>query len=296
MKSEFKICCIVPTLNRPADVIRLAESFYAAEKIKDINFELVLVDNSADSNLETLFSTLDFGVTAKYLKETTKGLSHARNCGVKYGLLDSDYICTIDDDIIVPIDFFIRLKNTLTKNSAAMIIGGRVELFNPLDLPITIKTDMNWSTFDGINLFGYLFGCCLIIKKSVFNEIGLFDINLGAGTKNGGSEDSDLIYRIWQEQKKSSYENSAIVYDPQYFVYHNHGRRELIYAQKLNANYQKGQGGFFYKHIFILKDKYVMKLAWWELQKDLKKLFVERKAISKWYNRLLGAIYYRQAL
>ncbi|WP_340679167.1 glycosyltransferase [Paraglaciecola sp.] len=294
MKSELKITCIVPTLNRPADIIRLAESFFTAKKNNDYYFEIVLVDNSADSNLSALFSTLDFGVPATYLKETKKGLSNARNCGINYCLLGSDYICTIDDDIIVPIDFFTRLKNTLAKNKDAMIIGGRVELFNPIDLPITIKTEMDWSTFDGINLFGYLFGCCLIINKSVFDEIGLFDINLGAGTKNGGSEDSDLIYRIWQERKKSDRQSGAIIYDPQYFVYHNHGRRELVYANKLNANYQKGQGGFFYKHIFVNKDKYVMKLAWWELQKDLRKIVVKRTAISKWYNRLLGAIYYRK--
>ena len=223
------------------------------KKEESIKFQLILVDNSHDGNAKAIYETLDFGCDSIYVHEPKPGLSNARNAALAF-IGDSEFVCTIDDDIIVPEDFLTRLHSTILKYSDAVIIGGRVELYNSKDLPVTIKTSQEEAIYDGFPLFGFVFGCAMVIKASVFKDIGIFDPNLGAGTKNGGSEDADFLYRAWMFYNKKC----SIVYAPHYYVYHNHGRREPSYTNQLQINYAKGQGGFYYKHIVQHKSLYIL--------------------------------------
>ena len=284
------ISCIVPTLNRHEDIVRLAQSFSNVKKEESIKFQLILVDNSHDGNAKAIYETLDFGCDSIYVHEPKPGLSNARNAALAF-IGDSEFVCTIDDDIIVPEDFLTRLHSTILKYSDAVIIGGRVELYNSKDLPVTIKTSQEEAIYDGFPLFGFVFGCAMVIKASVFKDIGIFDPNLGAGTKNGGSEDADFLYRAWMFYNKKC----SIVYAPHYYVYHNHGRREPSYTNQLQINYAKGQGGFYYKHIVQHKSLYILKCLWWDILADFQKQDKKSLAISrytKWKNRMKGAYYY----
>jgi len=285
----LKITCIIPTLNRPDDVARLANSFKTATHVSTISFNIVLVDNSADANFREQFAILDFGYPATYIHEEKPGLSNARNAAIKCDNEQVDYYCTIDDDIIVPSDFFSRMYKAIMDNPKATIIGGRVELFDERDLPVTIKTDTERSIYNGMELFGFIFGCAMIIKANVFQDVGLFDPKLGAGTKNGGSEDSDLMYRTWEFYQRKR----PIIYEPHYFVYHNHGRRDPRYIRNLLINYSRGQGGFFVKHLIFQPKRYILKYLWWELLSDFKQRKELKKHISKsrkWYSRFIGAL------
>jgi GT2 family glycosyltransferase len=285
----LEITCIIPTLNRPDDVVRLANSLKEAIDETTINFNILLVDNSADANFRDQFESIDFGYPATYIHEKKPGLSNARNAAIEHDNKAVDYYCTIDDDIIVPSDFFLRMQKSIMDNEQAIIIGGRVELFDKRDLPVTIKTNTERSIYNGMELFGFIFGCAMLIKASVFQDVGIFDPKLGAGTKNGGSEDSDLMYRAWEYYQRKL----PIIYEPYYFVFHNHGRRDPSYISKLLINYSRGQGGFLVKHSIFYPKRYIFKYIWWELLSDIKKEKESKKHISKgrkWYSRLTGGL------
>jgi len=271
-----KIIGIIPTLNRHDDLKRLFQSVANIESDTNINFEIVVIDNSSDANAQTIIEQIEIPYPLHYIHEKNKGLSHARNAALKAFTDECDYFCTIDDDLVLPVNYLHAICNTINTFPNAGLIGGRVELYNKLDLPITIKTSMQVEQYaGGMNIFGFIHGCCMLIDSQTVKNIGYFDINLGAGTHCGSAEDTDYFYRIWALSKD-------IVYTPDWHVHHNHGRRTTVEHYNLRRNYQIGQGAFFckYKH-----EREVMRLAYWELSADLK--FAIKNVFScMWFNKL----------
>jgi GT2 family glycosyltransferase len=293
----MKLVGIIPTLNRPDDIRRLFESIAKLDCHEYISFSIVLVDNSPDANIKTIAHNLACPFNVTYIHQPTKGLSHARNAAITAISNDSDYVCTIDDDLVLPVTFITNLVSSIEQYPDAGMIGGRVELYNQQDLPITIKTSTQHDKYaGGLKLFGFVHGCCMAFSQEVMAQVGEFDTNLGAGTDCGSAEDTDYYYRIWQTGKE-------IVYCPDWFVYHNHGRRTSEEHNKLKHNYQVGQGAFYYKQIKV-GFKHARKLLYWEVNADIKNWFSsffntkstsklsgkqQRQIITnKWSDRFIG--------
>jgi len=288
----IKLACVIPTLNRPKDIVNLSLSLNEAESHAELSVTIIFVDNSIDGNAKAVIEDQSLVFKNTYLHQLLPGLSNARNLAIDNFKGDFDYFCFIDDDIIVPVDFFLRLHSVIRRNPQSQIIGGRVELYNNKDLPITIKTETEFQKYNGEAFFGFVFGCAMLVKTEVFHTIGNFDRKLGAGTKNGGSEDSDFVYRCW---KVSDNKDLSVVYDPEYYVYHNHGRRESEYIEKLLSNYSKGQGGFICKHALMNRDAYVSKVIWWEFLRDIKgqsKTYENFSNSKRWWYRVFGLMIY----
>ncbi|MEO9945216.1 glycosyltransferase [Paraglaciecola sp.] len=254
---------IIPTLNRPDDIRLLFDSIAKLTQPTDVNFTIVVIDNSPDANVQALVNSIECPFKLTYINQKKKGLSNARNAAIEAISDNTDYVCTIDDDLVLPESFIVDLQGSIQKYPHAGMIGGRVELYNQQDLPITIKTSKNHDKYaGGLKLFGFVHGCCMLFSKDVMDKTGQFDTNLGAGSLCGSAEDTDYYYRIWLSGKE-------IVYCPDWFVFHNHGRRTPEEHQKLKHNYQTGQGSFYYKQI-TNGHKHAQKLLYWELSADLK--------------------------
>lgn len=284
---KHNIAILITSFNRHDDIKRLLASINTAYNQSDkkrLGVKVFLVDNSEDNNLSELTLSLSIAPDFEFIHEAKKGLSNARNTGIKEILKgDFDYVCTIDDDIVLPEDYFDRVVKTINSNPFSWVIGGRVELFDKRDLPVTIKTSLDFEEFDGIHIFGFVFGCALIIKVEAFKAIGFFDPLLGAGTDCGGSEDSDFVFRVWCFEKS----NNSVIYFPDYFVYHNHGRREKTYTDALLKNYSLGQGGFFIKHMLFSPKIHTYKLIYWAFTSS-----ESRVKFKKLTYRVRGAIRY----
>jgi GT2 family glycosyltransferase len=289
------IAGIIPTLNRHSDLLRLLESTCRIRLIDAINFSLYVVDNSEDGNCEKLVSDYTGKFKCYYLHEPSRGLSNARNKALQSLNNNTDFICTIDDDLILPIDYLSRLSDVLNRNSHLGLLGGRVELYNKNDLPITIKTSIEPTQYQGgTNLFGFVHGCCMIFPVSIIEDIGFFDTKLGAGTSCPSAEDTDYYFRIWTSGLR-------VLYDPDWFVYHNHGRKTEEERLSLKKNYAIGQGGFLKKYLKI-KNGTVLRLFYWDLLADIKimisfskKYNIEKSKkyiMKKWYFRFIGFLRY----
>jgi GT2 family glycosyltransferase len=87
-----------------------------------------------------------------------------------------------------------------------------------------------------------MIGCNMAFSKNVFETVGAFDPLLGKGTSLGSAEDLDLLYRAFKRGLK-------MVYSPDVVVFHAHGRSNPDSIQRVNDEYAKGRGGFYWKHI-----------------------------------------------
>jgi GT2 family glycosyltransferase len=239
-RDETLVVGLVATRDRPADLARLLHSLTEARPAAGLRYSLLVVDNSATKTAAAVVAQAHLPFEVRYLHEPRPGLSRARNAGLKAAT--SGHIATLDDDIIVPADYFAQLEHVLRAHPDAGVIGGRVELFNPDDFPISIRTGARVERYEGdVNIFGFIPGCCQIIRRETLADVGAYDPRLGAGTAAGAAEDDDMVYRIWRK-------GHAAVYAPELVVFHNHGRTALD-AERLQRSYMKGNGAFLAKHM-----------------------------------------------
>jgi GT2 family glycosyltransferase len=182
------------------------------------------------------------------LHEARPGLSAARNCAIRSAR--GTLIAWTDDDCRLDEDYVVNLLRHDAGDKDPVLRGGRVELGDSADLPLSIKTDRaprRWSRRTDAagrdQLSTSIIGCNMAMRRVLIDIIGLFDERFGAGTSIPGGEETDYIYRVWEA-------GFEIAYDPDMVVHHYHGRKEQAVARKLLKNYIVGTGGLYAKHMF----------------------------------------------
>ncbi len=184
-----------------------------------------------------------------------------------------------DDDCIVTPDW-LEVAVQLLADNPRQLIGGRVDLFDPHDLPVTIKTDPEPGDLASCNdLLGFVHGANLAFGRCVIDELGGFDDALGAGTPCKAGEDADFVYRALQS-------GIPVRYRPELRIAHNHGRKHPSEQQRLEQGYAISIGALAIKH--ALKGKVdILKLVYWDVMKDMR-----RTHHSKASDYLSGGITY----
>jgi GT2 family glycosyltransferase len=148
--------------------------------------------------------------------------------------------------------------------------GGRVELGDPTDLPISIisrPTRAKWcrsaNSARHLNLGDTLIGCNLAMRKEVADIVGEFDVRLGAGSRIPGGEDTDFIFRAYLA-------GVCIEYVPSLVVHHYHGRRGVADGKKLFQNYSLGGGALLVKYAF--RAPVLCLPLWWDIKNAVREI------------------------
>jgi GT2 family glycosyltransferase len=164
-------------------------------------------------------------------------------------------ICFTDDDCYPREDFLSRLAEAF-EDSRIGFVGGRVLLFDPADLPITIKTAESGKVYAAGSFMGpgELHGANFAFRRAVLEQIGGFDPALGAGTAYP-CEDCDALLR-------ASEAGWAGRYDPSVVVYHHHRRRGQADRIKIEEAYSRGRGAFYAKALINSKRRLRVLGAW----------------------------------
>jgi len=284
------ISVIVCTYNRAQGLRQTLESFEAMLESPQTNWELVVVDNNSTDQTKSVAN--EFGakgtLPVRYVFEPKQGLSNARNAGVSAAL--GSIMAFTDDDCIVPQGWLNAIRREFEADPALAGIGGRVELYNPHDAPVTIRPIRERIPFVSVSqLFNMIVGCNMAFKREVFDKIGGFDPSFGSGTRMV-ADDVDSIYRAFKAKFK-------LVFTPEPLVYHNHGRQTETQLRPLKTSYLNGRGAFYCKHI-LTGDREILRLAYWEINDLWKKMWREvlvgnfaQKDLSALWNLLLGTIY-----
>jgi len=268
---------IVCTRNRRDAVTACLDSIAASmDSVSGLATEIVVVDNgSQDGTRDVLRSwAAARGCHTSIVEESGAGLARARNAGVAAS--KGRLLAFTDDDCQLSRTHLRDLVGHDAADIEPVVRGGRVELGNPLDLPCTIKRDANRRRIDrrqqpmrDVAPGGFILGCNMAMRRTVFDKLGPFDERFGAGAIFKSGEDTDYILRAY-------FDGVPVEYVPDMVVYHFHGRRKPHQLASLLSGYDEGNGALYAK--FIWRHPELFRPLYWDIRNGVRELFGGPKA------------------
>ena len=255
------VSILICTRNRAAKLKQTLESILDLEIPPHGNYELVVVDNGSSDGTQQLCADMmpKFNGRMRVVSEPKPGLGQARIRAAAQA--SGDILAFTDDDIVPHKTWLSVIYSEFSADPDLQGISGRVELLNPMDLPMTIRRCSDRVQLQEVSQTYDLFvGCNMVVRADLARRVGLFDPAFGPGARFLSADDADFWYRCWRHGAK-------LVYVPDLLVYHDHGRRSLEDKSSLFRAYAVGRGALFAKH--FRKDINVTKEMYWETRSIL---------------------------
>lgn len=252
--SQLDLSLVVTTRNRahrlPATLRWLSE--IRSERL----WELVLVDNGSTDRTAALLE--DFAASApmpvRTVSEPERGLGRALNAGVRAAR--GEIVATTDDDCYPRPDYVEAVVSVFERHDVGYI-GGRVLLYDDRDARVSV--------FEGqvphllpAGFFpypGFIGGGNLAFQRAVFDDIGGFDPELGAGT-SFPCEDIEFCARASTAGWHGGY-------FPGPTVYHHHRRRPGRDEERVGRAYARARGAYYAKVLVDHPTLRIPCLRWW---------------------------------
>jgi glycosyltransferase involved in cell wall biosynthesis len=265
-----KLSVIVCTQNRAHALVGCLQSIEQAMSVAaPLDAEIVVVDNASEDETSTVVKRWADSCTfpVRLLFEPKKGLAVARNCGI-HGARGNLLVFT-DDDCQMSPEYVIDVLRHDAMDTDLVLRGGRVELGEATDLPLTIKrsrTQARWHKRTNAarheNLGNCIVGCNMAMRRAVVERIGPFDDRFSSTHIRAG-EDVDYVLRAYLA-------NITIEYVPDMLVFHYHGRKLPADGRKLLRNYAIGTGALYAK--FFFKDANLCRQFFWDVKTSVKEI------------------------
>ncbi len=223
------------------------------------DFKIIIVDNDSDNDsINILNSFLKRFQQDKKVKVDLhyQGINNGFSGGMNYGIKKSsgDIILIFNSDTIFDEYFLEKAIKFLNTHSNYSIMGPKIYYY-----PNKQKIWFTGAFFNFINYTGgkrlgrgmidpdnkilkkiievdYISGCCMFIRRKVFEKIKLFDKNFFIYL-----EDSDFCYRAKKQQFK-------IVYFPTILLYHKIDEKREKLSDFMKYHYFKNKIFFIFKH------------------------------------------------
>jgi len=233
---------IVGTLGREIELIQLLDSLV---KQKYKNFELIIIDQNNHNKVREICSNYSDKINIIYKKVSFRGLSKARNFGLKFA--KGRYLLFLDDDCFLHHEYFDSILNSIKKYSEDSIICGR--LLEPgINKSSINKFPRGSCELTTKNCWGRHISCTMIIPKKVVDKIGYFDENFGIGSKYFLYEETDYLLRALYKGFKAYYDDSLFVYHPNKIIYSGNNAHIVAF------NNAFGFGALAKKHLKYYKN------------------------------------------
>uniref|UniRef100_A0A7C4NRN7 Glycosyltransferase family 2 protein n=1 Tax=Thermodesulfobacterium geofontis TaxID=1295609 RepID=A0A7C4NRN7_9BACT len=249
----IKFYLILATLGRYKEV----DNFLYSLRVQTYrNFELIVVDQNDSIIIDDIIKKYSSSFPIHHIKIKEKGLSLARNVGLRYinSIIKNEnnkeiIIAFPDDDCEYPSSLFedvLRVFRELD-NSYNIITGISIDKQNKL--PSSGKWKDSKCEINCKNIFQTMISYTIFIKISDILDI-FFDEKLGVGTFFSSAEETDFVYRMLKNGYKGFYyPEKIIIYHPlKGLDYKNPKDRQRAYT------YGMGMGAFFKKHLVKNKD------------------------------------------
>ncbi len=197
----------------------------------DDGYPVVVVDQSADDSTERLVRDVP---EIHYLR-SEPGISRARNVAVRW--TESPFIAFTDDDVTLPPGWLDKILRIFDRSPSAGAICGRGVSPRGALLPGAGADEYRWPK----NPFGLGSGFNMAFRCAVFEQIGLFDEDLGGGAPYRAAEDTDMFYRVMKA-------GWAVVCSDEITVVH-HEWRSVTDERELHRGYGLGAGAQVARHV-----------------------------------------------
>lgn len=212
---------ILCTYNRERYIYNVLQSI-AAGGFGD--YEIVLVNNNSTDGTESecqRFAKDHPEVAMRYSVEKQQGLSYARNRGIMES--QGEVLVYVDDDAVVNREYLQTYADFFNRNKEAVAAGGPIiPRYDGCEEPSwmshytrqLVTGELNLGTRDREFPKGaFPGGGNAAYRKSVFNEVGLFNVELGRkGNSLIGAEEKDLFDKMTSRGMKFYYLPNAILY------------------------------------------------------------------------------------
>ncbi|KQV68402.1 glycosyltransferase family 2 protein [Rhizobium sp. Root1220] len=251
------ISLIISSRNRAYGLMNCLDAVsMAARQASYLRLELVFVDNGSTD--ETSEVVRQWAATAplntNLIYEAKAGLAVARNTGISAA--KGRILAFTDDDCEIFPDYFGTLAALFGSDQELVMRGGRIELGDARDLPVTIKTELEPAVLTSdLHAGGFIHGANMAFPHELIDKVGLFDTRFGAGSPFRSGEDTDYVHRAFNA-------GIRVEYLPEFAVKHFHGRRELADVKRLQTGYAFGNGALYAKYLFNRRSNMRGMLRW----------------------------------
>jgi glycosyltransferase involved in cell wall biosynthesis len=171
------VSVIICTRNNADSLAETLCAFGRIQMPEALKFELIVVDNASNDGTACVVREADPSIGAKYVREPAKGLSSARNAGLKTA--KGEVILFTDDDVI-PCEDWLEKMATPLLNGQCDAITGRIQLAKHLVRPWMQPMHYTWLAAATV-VMPELVGACMGFHRSVLEKVPEFDPELGAG-------------------------------------------------------------------------------------------------------------------
>ncbi len=238
----MRISLIICTRDR-ADLLRTCLQSLSKSRLEF--HEVIVVDQSSNiaATISVIEELLPVIRNLKHIPTETRGLSKARNVGIKTAT--GDIIAFTDDDCIVTGDWAEAIIREFKRDRDTMAVYGKVPpVFDGARTRkmLAIRLKDNRQEYKRlVNPWEFQSGNNMALRRGVFKEIGYFDELLGPGAELRNCDDADMAYRLLRCGLK-------VVYTPEAIIYHRLWRGD-VEALRVEKDYNIGAGALLIKHL-----------------------------------------------
>lgn len=291
------VLIVIVNFNGAIDTTQCINSL---KKISYKNFDIIIVDNASnEKDKKLLGSLLNDNIEISYSAKN-HGYSGGNNIGIKKAIESNyQYVLLLNNDTVVEKDFLTNLITSIKFKNDIGICAPKINYFSDRNLIWSYGGKINklrgsgFSDFenkvDNINITNryvdFASGCCLLIKREVFEKVGLLDENYFLYL-----EDTDFCMRVTNNGFKILVVSDSKIYHkvnattskanlslPIYYT----TRNRLYFSKKLFSNwhYVVKSYLFFTMHI---------KFIFWFVSKKRTNVYVVKKAFRDFKNKKMG--------
>lgn len=203
----MKFSLVMATLGR-SDEIKIFLDSLNSQDYK--NFELIIVDQNENDILRDIVDSYKNDFYINHIRIREKGLSLARNVGIKYAT--GDIIAFPDDDCAYSEGILSFIVKFFEENEKFNFLTFRLK-----DRESGEDANLKWYDYNVEinykNIFRTVISPSIFIKIKSRDDI-FFDENLGVGRKFGSGEETDMILELLHRGYKGMFLNDYIVYHP----------------------------------------------------------------------------------
>ncbi len=267
----MKLSIIVATRNRAHALAGCLDFISAAlANAAPVDAEIVVVDNGSTDDTTAVIKAwaAACSVPVQLLTQPKAGLSRALNCALRAAR--GDLLAFTDDDCQLSREYVTQLLRHDAGDTELILRGGRIELGDPADLPLTVNTTptlMRWSRKDNsakhYRISGHIHGCNMTMRRELVERLGAFDEDFGTGARMRSGGDTDFFYRAYLA-------GATLEYVPDMTVFHYHGRKGSTVGQTLLRRYMTANGALYARYLFKHPD--LCRPFYWDCKNALKEI------------------------
>jgi glycosyltransferase involved in cell wall biosynthesis len=185
---------LVCTRDRPESLVRTVRSLLASD---DEPFELIVVDQSDDSEVARGLAPIVSDPRLRYVRSSSRGAGAALNEGLR--LARGEIVACTDDDCEAPRGWVGEMVRVFGEQPTAAIVFCNVTA-SPHDqragyIPAYQRRRSRLVRWVGATCAGHGLGAGMALRRDVVNALGGFDEALGPGARFPAADDWDIAFR-----------------------------------------------------------------------------------------------------